>query len=194
MTKGLILAALLLGLARVAGAQPVRDALASSSNEAVVADALVVDSAAPSARAHVDLSEIGGLLKQVAGERALRRWLDPASFRPASARFAARANPGLPGTGPKVNRTFLPIPMLGWQRDSSLLTPHGLMAISPSVVIGRRLTWAPDLGRGGRTIGVGVQVRMWLDRPPSLADARAPSQAPATILSTVGAMLGRNGG
>lgn len=194
MIKSLILAALLLGLARVAGAQPVHDALAANSNEPVVADALVVDSAASSARAHVDLSDIGDLLKQLTGKRVVRRWLDPASFRPASARFAVRANPGLPGTGPKVNRTFLPIPMLGWQRYSSLLTPHGFMAISPSVVIGRRLTWAPELARGGRTIGVGVQLRMWLDRPPSLANARAPSQAPATILSTVRAMLGSNGG
>ncbi len=195
MTKTLILASLFAGVAGVAGAQPVHDAVPSRLDEAVVADSPVPAPAADAFRAHLDLTARGDWLGQRASARArvVRRWLDPTSFRIASARFAVRANPGFPAIRPKITRTFVPIPLLRWQRHASLVTPHGFMAISPSIVIGRRLTWAPDLLRGGRTIGVAVQIRIWLDHPWPGDDITTGSQSPARerIFSTVRGMLGR---
>jgi hypothetical protein len=189
--KGLILASLLVGLPRLAGAQPVHDAAPLHVDDTVTRGTTpVVESAARPARPHFDLSDVRDFLTQAASERALRGWLDPTSFRIGSARFA-RATPGLPAIRRKINRTFLPIPLLRWQRQSSLVTPHGFVSIGPAIVLGRRVTSAPDLMRGGRTIGVAVQVLVWLDHSPSGDRLAAGSRAPGRILSTICGMLER---
>lgn len=193
--KALILlaAAALVCSARLAGAQSVKADVRSASDEAIVADTPAVDAAPHEARVRIgisgiDLSVLANLWNLPARGQAVGRWLDPLSFRIGSARLAAHANPGLPAIR-RINRRFVPIPILEWRRHSPLVMGRGLMAIRPTIVIGRRLTWAPELSRGGRTIGLAVQVRVWLDAPPGAAPADVTSHAPARILSTMRGML-----
>ncbi len=188
LIKGLILAASLIALARVAGAQPARD---GTPPDIVVAESAAFDVGPHEARAGLDLSRAFASWLPIAGDRVGQRWLAPASFFDPSARFAARVNPVVAVAGGHISRTFLPIPMVQYRRRSSLITPRGLVSIRPSIVIGRRLTWMPQFGRSGRTLGVGVQVRVWLDEPPARTPNLTPEQdgADGGIVATVRGVL-----
>jgi hypothetical protein len=201
--KALILAAVsLVSSAWLAGAQPIsadirsiNADIRSQSEEATGADTRVVEAGAHEAGVRFDFSRIADLfaipaLSPVADGRDLRRWLPSPSFQIGSSRLAAHANPGLPARR-RISRTFYPIPLLEWRRHSPLVARRAMVAVRPTIVIGRRLTWAPELGRGGRTLGVAVQMRVWLDGAPARPPAGETSPGPARVLSTVRGMLDR---
>ncbi len=191
LIKGLVLAALLVVVARVAGAQPARD---GNPPDVVTADNAPFEPAPRDVRVSLDLSAASALWQPLPGDRLARRWLGPASFFDPFARFAVgRPTPLAPVGGRRITRTFLPIPLVQWQRRSSLITPRGLVSVRPTIVIGRRLTCMPQFGRDGRTLGVGVQVRLWLDEPaPRPASALPASDGTdAGILATVRGILDR---
>ncbi len=153
----------------------------------VVADVTGGESVPHETRFRLDLSDaLSWWSSTPHDERGDGRWLAPLSFHNLS---AARINGGLPAVATKMNRRFLPMPTLRWSRPGSLISRHGLVAIHPSLILGRRLTASPEIGRGGRTIGLGVQVRIWLDDPPATANTAAETPPSARILATVRGML-----
>lgn len=91
--------------------------------------------------------------------------------------------------GRKINRTFLPIPVFRWERYAPLILSHGYVAIDPSLVIGKRLTWSPELARGGRTFGIAVRMRIWFDKPPASGEREPQPTTQDRILSTLRAVL-----
>ncbi len=190
MVKGLVLTALLVGVAGVARAQTARDATGfeSSAGDTTVLEAEVRDTTA-----RLDLSGAREFANPIGPRRPAQSWLAMPSFLVRPERFSAKPD-AMPSTGGrKIDRRFVPIPLVGWRARSSLLTAHGAVAVHPSIVIGRRLTWLPEVVRGRRTLGVGVQVRVWLDDPRPTPSAVAP-EAPASagrILATVQGILDR---
>ncbi len=90
-----------------------------------------------------------------------------------------------------LNRTMLAIPLLRWQRPAVLMGAHGSVAVNPSIVVGRRLTFMPDVFRGGRTFGIAVEMKIRLDQQPrSPVGAGLPAGIP--IASRVRAVMDKS--
>ena len=193
--KRVLIAALaLIGAARVAGAQNLRESVAPQAPDLVVTgDTGSASSTDGGPRTNL-LSTSGLLTTSDAGPRARdRRWLGNISLEIGSHGLQATARTGTPSGGRRISRTFLAIPVVRWQRYFSLVTPRGYVAITPSLVIGRRQTWAPELARGGRTFGIAVQMRVWLDHPPTTGDRTPRPTTEDRILSTLRAVLDKSG-
>jgi hypothetical protein len=103
-------------------------------------------------------------------------------------------NPNRPRGVWRIDRTFLPIPLLRWERHSLLFSPRGFIAVNPSIVIGRRLTFAPNLLRGGCTVGVALQMKIGFNQAGPPASEAGTAQPGTAILSKLRGILARNAG
>ncbi len=107
------------------------------------------------------------------------------SFRFGSMPTAARRNVATTVGVKKVNRTFVPIPLVAWHRRLPIGRSTD-MALNPSIVFGRRLTIAPELSRGGRTMGVAVEMKVRFGpHPVTQAPAKPTSALFSQLLATV---------
>ncbi len=194
MTKILIAAVLFGAFARVAGAQPLVGRGPSTADDHGApngATARLLDGFFR----QIDLPPISDWLKGRDAEPpngADRRWLSSTPLQLRAGTVAPRTA-AVPMGGRKISRTFVPIPLFRFQRYSSLVTPRGFFAINSSIVIGRRNTWALPPARGGRTFGIAVQMRMWLDRPASPGQAASVASVQDRIVSTLRAVIERSG-
>ncbi|MGE5361100.1 MAG: hypothetical protein ACM3NQ_18950 [Bacteroidales bacterium] len=108
----------------------------------------------------------------------------------AGTRFPRPRNPAA-RTIRSIHGRFLPIP-LQW-RTRAPLDSRSMMAVTPSLIVGRRPTMLPegvrDAVRGGRTFGFGIQMRISVGQsPPGLKPPAAPPRT-APIASRVKALL-----
>jgi hypothetical protein len=190
--SGLILAILLLGFGTIASAQPAPEPPADADNPV----------AAPTGNAPLN-SFLRGILELRHFPTANSIWLPGREIQPDSRRprwstgnpleiisngFAVRRNPNQPKGGRRINRTFVPIPLLRWE-CASPIGPHAFIAFNPSIVIGRRPTFAPDVFRGGRTFGVALQMRVRFDQAGVPAATAGPPAPTPGILSRVRAVF-----
>ncbi len=106
---------------------------------------------------------------------------------PPGARFVT---PRTPGTRVlrAINGRFVPIPGLQWHTRVSL-DPRAMLAISPSLFIGRRPTFMPEGFRGGRTFGFAVHLRLSLDQPAAAAPSTVTGSRTSLLMSKVKALL-----
>src|SRR5512133_1690933 len=177
--------------ARLAGAQPARDELRPRTDEVFAAETDTPEIEVRIPRLRVDLLDLQAWIA-VVKESEPRRWLAPLSFRDASGVLSPFHNPASPAIATTLHRRFVRMPSVQWSRRGLLVSRRGWLTIHPSLVIGRRLTAFPEICRGGRMIGLGVQIRIWLDEPPAaVVRATATPASPAQFLTAVRSMLDR---
>ena len=194
MKKVFCTAVLLVALAGGASAQTVRDSASLRPDDRAAVPDSSVASPVDDGQRHVLLSVLDWLKgADDAGARAAtdRRWLGRTALAMGLSGSLARPASPAPAGGRKISRTYIAIPMVQWQGYSSLVAQRGYVSITPSIVIGRRPTWAPELARGGRTFGIGVQMRIWLDRPAQPTLSGPAPNAQDRIVSTLRGLLDR---
>jgi len=108
--------------------------------------------------------------------------------------LAPPQNPNRPRGVRKIERTFLPIPLLRWQRRSLPLSARGFVAVNPSIVIGRRLTLASALFRGGCTFGVALEMKIRFEQPGAPALRTGLAVPGPAILSKLRRIFDKNAG
>ncbi len=183
--------ALLLGLVRVAAAQRIADAGPLRVADHLVLDAVATSPGDPRAAIERPATPVLWPTLAPAGNARTRPWLGNISLQLGSSRYRATAGNGAP-VGGKISRTFLPIPIFQWQRYAPLVVARGYVAIDPSLVVGRRLTWSSRFAPGGRTFGIAVRMRIWLDRPDTPGAAAPQPTTEDRILSTLRSVLDRS--
>ncbi len=112
-----------------------------------------------------------------------------------TAGFRAARNPAALAGVRRIPRTFVPIPLLPWKPHLQVgRSAH--LAVNPSIVLGRRLTSDPAMSRGGRTLGVAIEMKLRFDRPAATAPRPTPRGvfSGGAILSKVIGMLEKRGG
>ncbi len=216
-STGLLLGVFFLAGARLLAAQPVSDLVAAADGElrtptpvasdlatAVHLDfrALAWPAGSPPSEGLSKLILYDGVTQQWqaihVGERrptvpdrrpTAEGWVARNPFGPTSPGIALLRTANPPRGTKRLNRTLLPIPLIRWQRSGALITDRGSIDISPALVVGRRLSFLPDLFPGGRTFGIAVQMKIRLDQPGTRPPAAAlPGPA---ILSKVRALVNR---
>ena len=202
---GVLLGVLLLGGAATVAAQSQSAADSASAADPDRTAAAVAPLSAPAypglATApdrSTNLLRFPRVLLPVRGQmRAGYLWQRPPSalgshgFVPASAGRVVSRTASEPRGVQRLDRKLLPVPLLSWQRPGFLINTHGSMSINPSLVIGRRLSFLPDVFPGGRTFGVAVEMKLRLDRAtaslPSPPEPRRPG-----FLSRVRSLVEKN--
>ena len=187
----LLLGVLIVGLARVAAAQRLSDSAAADPEPRLVETTYEAPrSSHPPAAPYRLLWFTGGWI----GAREGNVEVKSAGWLP-ELRLRLRQNgPGVRTNGPllrvrKINRRFLPIPLLRWQHETPL-GPRGVIAVNPSLVLGRRQTYMPDVFRGGRTFGVAVEMKIRFDGPDSNPPADAAADPASAIVGRLRGLLG----
>ncbi len=194
----LLLGVLVLGLSRVAAAQRSLDSVGADPEPRVLPP--VTEPVRPSlpvretvaARPLVAIDAAWLQARRPAREAERAKWV-LAGIQLWNTRIAGRDTGALRGVR-RLNRKLLPIPLLRWQGYSPI-GPRGLIALNPSLVIGRRQTFMSTIFRGGRTFGFAVEMKIRFDRVsgPAAAPVGAATRDPGSIiLSTVRGFLDRN--
>jgi hypothetical protein len=180
----LLLAVAFVALTRVAGAQTAPEPAARDAEER---------SAAPVERPRLPTLEASPAprLRLADASAWLREYVrdvptSPASlvtFAPqpllAGPRAPAPPRNPLPRGIPSIHGRLLPIPMLQW-RARAPLDSRASLAFRPSLVIGRRRTYMPEVFRGSRTFGFALQVRINVGQPAPAPAQEAPAGASGT--------------
>ncbi len=195
-TLSILLAAVLIAFAGPAAAQSasgpsVPDADAAHNPLAVVASLPLHDVLIHDVLAQRVLNAYQTWRDLAAGTESARRWAIGNPLEIGSTGFALR--PKQPSAIRRINRRFLPIPLVGWQHRLDLLSPHGSIAIRPSIVVGRRLTALPEVYRASRTIGLAVEMKIRLDPPAAPVKTDGASDPASAVLSRLRGLIDRDG-
>ncbi len=184
-------------MARVAAAQRSLDSIASEAEPRVAAPGAEAASAMLPVREIVTARRLLALdaawldARRAAREAEHARWV-LAGIQMGNTRIAGRDNGASRGMR-RLNRKLLPIPLLRWQGYTPI-GPRGLVALNPSLVIGRRQTFMSTIFRGGRTFGFAVEMRIRFDRvaAPAAPGGSTTRDPGSVILSTVRGFLDKN--